>query len=102
QHRLVAAHEADLALDGLGHDERGLPRPDLGIGRDQRDAQRHDQPFSFWICAQRSSTSLMAPTLKKACSATWSKSPLAIASNDSMVSFSGTVDPSTPVNFLAM
>ena len=72
----------------------------LGSG-DDADGQSH-QPFSFWICAHFSSTSEMPPTLKKACSATWSNSPLAIASNDSTVSLSGTVEPSTPVNFFAM
>src|SRR5690606_24345928 len=102
QHRLVTGHEADLALDGLRDDERRFSRPDLRIGGDEADVQRRDQAFSFWICAQRSSTSEMPPTLKKACSATWSKSPRVIASKDSIVSFSGTVEPSTPVNFFAM
>ena len=102
EHRLVTRHEADLALDGLGDDERRLPRPDLRVGGDEAHLERHDQPFSFWMRAHCSSTSAMPPTLKNACSATWSKSPLTIASNDSMVSLIGTVEPSTPVNFFAM
>src|SRR5690606_33701358 len=82
EHRLVALQDADLALGGLGDDLRGLARPDLLGGGDDADGQSH-QPLSFWICAHFSSTSEMPPTLKKACSATWSNSPLAIASNDS-------------------
>ena len=103
QHGLVPGQDADLALDGLRDHHGRLARPDLLVGRDDAHVERgHDQPFSFWICAHFSSTSEMPPTLKKACSATWSKSPRTIASNDSMVSFSGTVEPSTPVNFFAM
>src|SRR5690606_23693119 len=98
----VTGHEADLALHRLRDDEARLARPELGLSGHQADLQRHDQPFSFWIFAQLASTSLMPPTLKKACSATWSNSPLTIASNDSIVSLSGTVEPSTPVNFFAM
>ena len=85
------------------HDLAGGTRPEFRVGGDHAHLEvGHDQPFSFWICAHFSSTSLIAPTLKNACSATLSKSPRTIASNDSIVSFRGTVEPSTPVNFLAM
>ncbi len=36
--------------------------------------------------------------MKNACSGKWSYSPSEIFLNDSMVSFSGTVEPGTPVN----
>ena len=39
--------------------------------------------------------------MKNACSATWSYSPSAILVNASIVSDSGTVEPSMPVNCLA-
>src|SRR5690606_32185672 len=102
EHGLVTGQDADLALGGAGDDLRGLARPQLAFRRDDGDVEGHDQLFSFCSCAHFSSTSEMDPTLKKACSATWSKSPRTIASNDSIVSRSGTVEPSTPVNFLAM
>ena len=96
-------HPKIIADLRLGADLRRLAGPDGSLGRDDAhpDRLRHDQ-LSFWILAQFSSTIEMPPTLKNACSATWSKSPFTIASKDSIVSLSGTVEPSTPVNLVAM
>ena len=52
--------------------------------------------------SQFSMTMSMPPTLKKACSATLSTSPSQIMLNASMVSASGTVEPGTLVNLVAM
>ena len=63
-------------------------------------AGARDQRF-FWISAHWRSTSSRPPHMKNACSATWSYSPSAIFVNASIVSTSGTVEPSMPVNCLA-
>ncbi len=80
-------------------------RPHGPVGGDEGDLQaRPDlgghQRF-FWISAHFFSTSSRPPHMKKACSATWSYSPSAILLNASMVSTTGTVEPSMPVNCLA-
>src|SRR5690606_13834246 len=103
EHGLMPRQQTDLAHDGARDDLLRGAGPDLPVGRDDADGEfGHGQPFSFWMRSQLRSTSLMPPTLKNACSATESKSPRTIASNDSIVSLSGTVDPSTPVNLVAM
>ena len=102
QDRRVAAQDADVAVDGAGDDHRRLARPDLAVGRDELDLQlvvSHQR--LFWISAHLRSTSSRPPHMKNACSATWSYSPSAILLNASMVSVTGTVEPSMPVNCLA-
>src|SRR6478735_8806121 len=103
EHRHVVAQHADVALRRLGDDHRGLTGPHGPVGRDELDLQLvsvSHQRF-FWISAHFCSTSSRPPHMKKACSATWSYSPSAILLNASMVSATGTVEPSMPVNCLA-
>ena len=122
EHRLVTGQDADVALDRLGDDVGRLARPHHAVGRDDLDLHRLSHVHSGWarrsrspgttqplltqpsFCSsdQRRSTSSMPPTLKNACSAMWSTSPSQIIWNDSMVSFSGTVEPGMLVNFVAM
>ena len=65
-----------------------------------REPDRMGQRF-FWISAHWRSTSSRPPHMKNACSPMWSYSPSQIFVNASMVSASGTVEPSMPVNCLA-
>ena len=81
------------------------PMEDPSVGTHHVDEQDvalgHRQP-SFCMRSQFSITMSMPPTLKNACSAMWSASPSQIILNDSMVSASGTLEPSTLVNLVAM
>src|SRR5919197_581024 len=100
-----------LVVLGLGVAGLQFLQVPARLGRDQRDVEaldarrlrgRRGHQLSFCSSAQRRSTSSRLPTLKKACSAMWSHSPSQIFLNDSMVSFSATVEPGTWVNFSAM
>ena len=99
---LVSGKETNITLGGPNDDVDRLPLPDLAVGADDLDLKRrvvHGTQPSFFILSQFSITMSMLPTLKKACSGTWSTSPRQIIWNPSMVSAMETVEPGTPVNF---
>src|SRR5690606_31426610 len=103
QQRGVPDEDAHLALGGRRDDTLRLAGPHRAVRGDEVDRQdSHQAPISFWMRAQFFSRSSRPPMLKKACSAMWSNSPSQILPNASMVSLSGTVEPGTLVNCVAM
>src|SRR5690349_15232838 len=98
----MVREDADLTFAGARDDHRGLAGPDEPVRRDDLDLQDLAAHFVlFWISSHFRSTSSNPPHMKNACSATWSYSPSEILLNASMVSATGTVEPSRPVNCLA-
>ena len=102
--RLVTWEQTNLSLCGFGNDHNRGAGPDLAVRCHQIYIEFATCHYfrSFWMRSYAFITSSMPPQLKNACSGTWSRSPLAIIEKPSMVSFSGTVEPLTPVNFSAM
>src|SRR5690606_1408551 len=93
--------DAHRAVHG-GHDDlRGLTRPDGAIRGDEGDVERTHAPSSLSMRCWFSSTMSIPPTLKKAHSVMWSNSLSQMPLKPSMVSLSGTSEPSTPVNCFA-
>ena len=70
QQGLVTREDAQVALGGARTDLARLALPDLAVGGDELDLERH-QRF-FWISAHWRSTSSRPPHMKNACSPTWS------------------------------
>ena len=101
QHRRVTAQDADITVDRSGDDHGGPAAPDHAVCSDELHLKCVRHQRLFWISAHFASTSSRPPHMKNACSATWSYSPSAILLNASMVSLTGTVEPSMPVNCLA-
>src|SRR5699024_6015159 len=93
--------DAHRAVDRRHDDLRGLPGPDGAVRGDEGDLERTHAPSSWSMRCWFSSTMSMPPTLKNACSVMWSNSPSQMPLKPSMVSFSGTSEPSTPVNCFA-
>ena len=77
----MVRQDADVSVHRLGDDVGDLARPDDPVGRDHLDLHgvshlhKENSPF-FLEFVPRFSTSSILPTLKKACSAMWSTSPL--------------------------
>ncbi len=97
----MTTQHADVTLDGAGDEHARLAGPHRAVRRDELDLEVLGHQLFFCISAHFASTSSRPPHMKKACSATWSYSPSAILLNASMVSSTGTVEPSMPVNCLA-
>src|SRR6185312_12674926 len=97
----VPRHDADLAIAGACLDQARRPGPHEVVRGDDFDFE-FGHGYLPWISAHWRSTSSSPPMLKKACSAMWSRSPSQMALKPSMVSLMYTVEPSTPVNCLAV
>ena len=85
------AEDADLAVDAARDDLDGLADPDLALGRDDVDLDRHGYAAS--ICFACSTASSIPPTRKNACSGRWSYSPSHRPLNEAIVSSTGTYLP---------
>src|SRR5690606_6757471 len=99
--RLHLREDAERTVDRRHDDLRGLPGPDGAIRGDEGDLEGTHAPSSLSMRCWFSSTMSMPPTLKKADSVMWSNSPSQMPLKPSMVSLSGTSEPSTPVNCFA-
>ena len=104
--RRVPRKDAHGAVVGRHGDVPGLSGPHASPPVDDLDLHerrvRGHQPCSFSSLCHARSMSSIPPMLKKACSGMWSYSPSARRRKASTVSSTGTVEPSTPVNFTAV
>src|SRR6185369_14321663 len=96
EERRVVVLERDVAASERAHDDHlRVAGVEHLFGGDE--LHFHRLPYDSVSVLDFSSTDSTPPTLKNACSGTWSSSPLFSASKDSTVSLMGTWMPGKPV-----
>ena len=70
QQRGVPPQDPDHPVRAVGHEHLNVARPQLLLGRDQMDLDRHEPTVSS--CLPCSTASSIPPTMKNACSGRWS------------------------------